>query len=59
MDPDGTSAPETVDYCQSSVIHHLEQREDPLQGQPWLFPSKKGSLDLSDDLLFLLKSEFL
>lgn len=27
----------------------------PLQGQSWLFPSKKDSLDLSD-LLFLLES---
>lgn len=37
-------------------MHQLEERAVPLQGQSRLFPSKKDSLDLSDSLLFLLKS---
>lgn len=37
-------------------MHHLEERMVPLQGQSWFLPSKKDSLDLSDNLLFLLKS---
>lgn len=37
-------------------MHQLEERAVPLQGQSWLFPSKKDSLDLPVSLLFLLKS---